>query len=165
MPTFGIKGFRADLTKLGEVEVRQAAREWLRAVIKEIPTYTGTARGTFKPLGQFLKVAIPKSTPVSNRKSKRIQGRTYKLGPAAGAQYGTDFDFTQNAFKFGFNYTVELPYIWWNSFGPGPPQLKKPTPWFAIQQGTTAFGNHLREEMPGKFATLMRKHVRTKVIK
>lgn len=165
LPKFFLKSFKTQLGQLSEREVKQAAREWLRAVIKEIPTFTGTARGTFKPLGQFLRVAIPQHTPKSDRKSKRINGRVYQLGFAAGAQYGEDFEFKQDGLRYEFNYTVELPYIWWNSFGPGPANLTKPTPWFAIQKGTTAFGNHIREEIPGKISAIMRKSLRGKVIK
>jgi hypothetical protein len=160
-----LKGFKTELDKLGEVQIREAARAWLRAVIIEIPTYTGTARGTFKPLGSFLKVAIPKGTPVSNRKSKRIKGTTYQLGFGAGAQYGQDYEFNQTGLRFEFNYTVNLPYIWWNSFGPGLPELRKKAPWKAIQNGTDAFEGHLREKLPGRLSSLFSRHMTGKVIR
>lgn len=164
-PKFNINGFRVDLNKLGKEEVKEAAREWLRAVLKEIPTFTGTARGTFKPLGSFLKVAIPKSAPVSSRTSKKIQGTSFQLGFGAGAQYGQDFEFVQKGLRFEFNYTVNLPYIWWNSLGPGLPSLRKPAPWMAIQNGTKAFGRHVEEKLPGKLAPLFGRHMSAKVIR
>ncbi len=165
MPTFNILGFKTDLNKVGKEIVKDAAREWLKAVIVEIPTYTGAARGTFKPLGSFLKVLVPKGTPVSARKQKKIKGVTYQLGFGPAAQYGQEFDFTQKGFRFEFNYTVNLPYIVWNSFGPGLPELKKETPWHALDKGKDAFGKYILEKVPGKLGPLVARHIVAKVIR
>jgi len=164
MPKFNINGFRADINKLGEQELKEATREWLREVIKAIPSWTGTARGTLVPLGRFLKVSVPNSARISNRKSKKIQGTTFQLGRAAGAQYGQDFDFTQSGFRFQFNYTINLPYIWWNSFGSPVKNLRNPTPWSAIQNGTRAFGAHIREEVPSKLRPIFSRNMIVRVI-
>lgn len=148
MPKFNLSGFKINLNKMGEAEIKNTARAWLKAVILEIPTFTGTARGTFRPLGRFLKVAFPQGARKSKRKSKKIQGTTFQLGFGAGAQYGQDFEFHQNANRFEFNYVFNLPYIYWNSFGPGLPTLIKKTPWFAIQKGESAGFKHIRENIP-----------------
>lgn len=43
---------------LGEV-IREAARRWLRKYILHVPAETGMARGALRPLGQFLRLAVP----------------------------------------------------------------------------------------------------------
>lgn len=159
MPKFNIVGFKADLNKLGEKALREATREWLRKTIALVPTWTGTARGTLRPLGQFLKVSVPNRKPKSNRKSKTIYGTFYQLGFAVGAVYGQDFDFTQKGFRFEFNYTFNLPYIWWNSFGSPVPNLRNPTPWLAIQTGNEAFKNYIRDTLPKQLGPLFSKNM------
>lgn len=44
-------GYKKSLDKIMTVQIRQAAREWLRAVIPRVPVYTGTSRGSLQPLG------------------------------------------------------------------------------------------------------------------
>ncbi len=55
------------LDKSMNVQLRQAARAWLRAVILKVPVWTGMSRGSLRPLGAFLRVAVPIS-PVASRK-------------------------------------------------------------------------------------------------
>jgi len=165
MPSFNLKGFKVNLNKLGNDELVNTARAWLKAVIVEIPTFTGTARGTFRPLGRFLKVSFPAGTRKSKRKSKLLQGTRFQLGFGAGAQYGQDFEFHQNNNRFEFNYVFNLPYIYWNSFGPGLSTLIKKTPWFAIQKGTAAGEKHIREKIPPQLTILFGQNMRARIVR
>lgn len=167
-PRFNFAGFKADLHAVGKEQLTLATREWLKAVILKVPFWAGTARGTLRPLGRFLKVAVPNGRRSPNApKTKRIHGTTFRLGFAAGAQYGRDFEFVEKGLRFEFNYTVNLPYLWWNSFGspiPTPP-LRNPTPWHAIQDGSAAFENYVQTEVPAAIGPVISKHLKAVVIK
>lgn len=135
-------------------QLRNAARAWLRAVILKIPRYTGTARGTFRPLGRYLKVAVGPgikygyTTP--NRTSKRIQGKVYQLGPVAGEQYSS-FSFSRDANgEYVFTFDQNLPYVIWNDIYPAPAWITLPSnpPWFALEAGREAFNKYVSFEMP-----------------
>src|SRR6185436_6344475 len=99
-PKFDANRYSEALEKEIEVQIRQAAREWLRAVIPRVPVWAGTSRGSLQPLGRFLRVAIPISI---NPTSRGREG----VGPEVGAAEST-FDFTsrERRFIFSWNTTV-----------------------------------------------------------
>ena len=139
-------------------QLRQAARAWLRAVLVRVPQYTGTARGTFKPLGQFLHVTIPPGKIYAKDRrrlgqhlakgSKSVQGSTYQIGPSSNDYAEFSFDYGPREYKFIF--TQNLPWAIWNDIYPAPAWITLPSnpPWHAIQAGNAAFKNYLRVEMP-----------------
>lgn len=142
-----------------EVQMRQATRAWLRAVIKKIPRYTGTARGTFKPLGRVLRVAIkaagaPTHGSAEGAKRKKfikIGGRLLPTGPSAGELY-SDFKFSKTKNTVSFEFDQNLPYVIWNSIYPAPVNFILPSnpPWFAFAAGEAAFKNYVKVELPKK---------------
>jgi hypothetical protein len=147
-----LKGFLAHLTldpqrytktldKYMEVQMRQAAREWLRAVIQKVPVWTGMSRGSLKPLGAFLRVAIPIS-PVEFRKG---------MGPEAGARRSTFFFGRKNTkYKFYFNENV-LHYTMNEFFNVNPPiHLIHPGQWHSFEAGEDAFEAYVKDVLPGR---------------
>lgn len=56
---FNQQQFSKTISKeLGRI-LRQGARIWLRRMVIEVPVETGAAKGALKPLGTFLRVAVP----------------------------------------------------------------------------------------------------------
>ena len=138
---FKIGLFNAALRKVAEQQVRQAAREWLRAVIPRIPVFTGTARGTLQPLGRFLKVAVPIS-PIATRKDK---------GPNVGESRTRPYYFHRDGDRHYFRFNTDLGYFIQNEFyhAPNPPfKLTHPTPWNAIIEGNLAFEAYIKTTLP-----------------
>lgn len=154
--TLDTKKITKTLREQIEIQSRQAARAWLRAVIARIPTYTGTARGTFKPLGRVLRVAVNKgfiSEAASKKKVFRYKGRSYPLGFEAGANY-SKFDFiledSRDTLSVVFKYELTLPYLLWNDIYPAPAWITLPSnpPWAALQAGDDAWQNYIENELP-----------------
>jgi len=130
-----------------KVQLRQAARAWLRAVIPKVPVFLGTARGTLQPLGRFLRVAVPIS-PVENRRGK---------GPAFGARE-QQFSFTARKFTYTFKWDTTLSHFIINEFfnvqaSFGIP-LRNPTPWGAINAGKIAFEEYVKTVVPRRIPRL-----------
>ena len=156
-------------TKL-EVQHRQAVREWLRAVIAKVPVYTGTAKGTFKPLGRYLRVAVPVSPINTSKKYFYYKGKKYRLGLTAAEEYLT-FSFksrrTPFTYSYNFDYDIKLPYLVWNDIQPGPSwfPFKTPPPYYATNAGEAAYNKYLSEIAPtrlpkiGTFSKVVKKRV------
>jgi hypothetical protein len=130
---FKSKAYTSALDEALQVQIRQAARAWLKAIIARglPPIYTGTARGTLKPLGQYLRVAVPLSPIVAYRKGK---------GPDVGASLGK-FAFLARNFRYTFEWNTDLFYYHINeffSFVPGF-HFRTPIPWHSMEIGEAAF--------------------------
>lgn len=138
-PKLDVKKYTQALETQVETQMRQAAREWLRAVIPKVPIWTGTSQGTLQPLGRFLRFAIP-ITPVVNRPGK---------GPEVGAnQSGFKFERRGHRFVFKFDTSVEY-FIRNNFYNLNPPfHLKTPGPYGAFEAGEAAFKRYLKEIAP-----------------
>jgi hypothetical protein len=129
--------FTKTLDKTMEVQLRQAARTWLRAVILRVPVWTGTARGTLRPLGQFLRVSIPIS-PVKFKKG---------FGPDVGARKSL-YDFSKRGTTYAFEFDQELAYYSLNDFFQVNLPLRNPTPWGSFKAGEAAFNKYIATELP-----------------
>jgi len=160
------KALRARL----EAKQREAIRAWIRAVIAKTPSYTGTVRGTFKPLARVLgKVSVQPGSLSKNARAKLargtvIDGQHYQLGFGTGGKY-SDFSITQkaNTFRMSFIFTFEssLPYALWNNIQPAPSwmHLRQPAPWHALRAGAIAFESYVNREVPkvmGDVGTLIK---------
>lgn len=148
---FEIKGFNAALRAALDKQQREAVKAWLVAVLEEIPTYTGTARGTFAPIGRMVNLTVGKTgilgdpSGAASKKVFKHKGRVIQLGFEEGAELGKDFKLTQEAtgkiliYKFEFNHN--LPYLIWNNMFPAPEWIHLPSnpPWKALEKGRDAF--------------------------
>lgn len=133
-----------------DIAIRNAARAWLRAVLTRVPVYTGEARGSLVPLGQFLKVAVD-TTPNPNA---RAHG--HKSGRAEGeAQGHFQFEHLKTLIRFVFETDV-LHYILNEKFNMNPPihLTHLPRPWDSMTVGKEAFFEYLRTDLPKRLPSL-----------
>jgi hypothetical protein len=144
--------FTKTLDKTMEVQLRQAARAWLRAVVLKVPVWTGTARGTLRPLGQFLRVSIPIS-PV-----KRKRG----FGPDIGAQRSA-FSFNKTATTYSFEFDQQLAYYAVNDFYHVNLPLINPTPWGSFRAGEAAFNKYVQTVLPERLPRVEDLIVKTEI--
>lgn len=158
--TFGKKKVSETFLKFLEKEMRLAARAWLRAVLLNIPKYTGTTRGTFKPLGRVLRVSLntfagPSGGSKERAKAKlrrgftTVNGITVPLGEAAGAAFAEHKLGRVGFNKVVFEYTNLLPWFAINEFTSGPPNFRfaTPPPWQATKAGDAAFLDYVNNIM------------------
>jgi hypothetical protein len=140
---FQSQAYTTALDTACQVQIRQAARAWLRAILSRglPPVFTGTARGTLKPLGQYLRVAIPIS-PVAFRKGK---------GPGVGASLGR-FEFLAQNFRYTFEWDTDLFYYHINEFSSFVPgfHFRTPIPWHSMAIGQAAFEEYIRTVLPDR---------------
>ncbi len=133
--------FSDALFKTLETQSRMAARAWLRAVLLRVPVYTGEARGSLKPLGQFLKVAVP-INPVAQRK-----GHTPEGGAAQ-----SSFEFTRG-YITEFIFTEAVAHYIINEFYDANPPIHLthlPRPWASFEQGKKAYRAYLKQYLKEK---------------
>lgn len=153
------KQFQRDMERL----TRQAAREWVRAVIMQIPVWTGMALGSVKfargsngSLAQFLHVAVPINpvnstgkTFLSPTSGKRVHLDKTKTPDAGGQMADYKFVFTKKTFSFQFKSTV--PHFMHNEFfertDPGAAGQQIEAPWNSLEKGRAAYLNYLRNEI------------------
>lgn len=143
-PKFDASKYTQALQDACEVQLRQAAREWLRAVIPHVPVWTGTARGSLQPLGRFLNVAIP-IVPSAPPKAMR-----FNRGASYGASQG-HFKFSRRDKRFIFHYSSDVKHFLENEFyhAPNPPyHLRNETPWNAFVYGKAAFDAYMKGTLP-----------------
>lgn len=143
-PKFDAAKYTQALEEACETQVRQAAREWLRAVIPHVPVWAGTSRGSLQPLGRFLKVAVP-INPTAPAKAMRPS-----RGPEAGARQ-QHFKFSRRGRRFIFQFETTVAHFIQNEFyhAPNPPfKLINPTPWNAFKYGEAAFAAYMQNVVP-----------------
>lgn len=100
------------LRRNSEQILRETARTWLRFMLTEIPVETGMAKGTLKPLGQFLRVAVPIS-PVRKEYYSKLEGGIQNI--AFGAEksaYSIDY----NNGIYTFEWDTETRHYWLKEF-------------------------------------------------
>lgn len=157
VPDADMSKYRSQIKMIMEKENKNAVRKWLKSVLRKTPTYTGTARGTYAPIGRVVGYAVRRgqSTATSNPSKKKYfiyNGKKYKLGFGAGAQY-QEHKFQTRAYKDKvtslFVFDQKLPYVLWNEKYPAPVwmNLIRPTPWFALKAGRVSYENHFRRHV------------------
>lgn len=148
---FDPRNYKKSFDEAMEVQMRQAARAWLRAMLtaelpiirrgtgtsKGIPpVWTGTSRGTLIPLGRFLKVAIP-ITPLVKRPGR---------GPMVGASKGK-YQFGKSYDRYYFRFSTQLAWYTLNEFNNSTIPLTHKTPWNGFEIGQKAFQDYCNTQM------------------
>jgi hypothetical protein len=133
--------FTKSVLEAVDTQNRQAARAWLKAVLIIVPTYTGMARGSLKPLGQFLRVAIP-INPVAHRR-----GHSIATGEAKGS-----FQFSQGKPLATFSFRTDVAHFLINNYYDVSDiiHLIEPVPWQAFKAGADAYDNYIKENLKKK---------------
>jgi hypothetical protein len=145
-PVLNGKKFGKTLDGYLQVQLRQAAREWLRAVIPRVPVYTGTARASLKPLGRFLRVAVP-IRPVASRPG---------MGQFAGESQGI-FEFKNERFVYTFTIGTGVRHYVTNEFYDVRPKIHlqhEPIPWQSHAAGQAAFLRYVNSTIPKRMPSI-----------
>jgi hypothetical protein len=125
----------------GQVE---GVTKWLDAVLEHTPKYTGTAQGTYAPLGRVVNRAVFNHSNRTGKEYFVYKGRKYRLGFDAAAQYQHHVLKSQASASrliYTFEFHPKLPYVLWNEVLKAPPwlNLAGPTPWNALKAGLSAY--------------------------
>jgi hypothetical protein len=144
-----IKGnFTSVLDEKLQVILRKAARAYIRALITQVPVWTGMALGSVKfargPggfLAQYLNIAIP---IVPHPKAKV---RSYK-NAAAGGRLGS-YDFTSSRHIYRFKLRSDVVHYILNEFFARPPGVNEQivAPWQSQEHGLRAFQDTVTSEL------------------
>jgi hypothetical protein len=144
---FGLKFAKAPFSKKVDeaikVLIRNAAREWLRAMIVRIPVWTGQARGAVKfargpngNLAKYLNVSIP-IVPRETRKGKNAQ--------TGGRQGQYTFRSGQHVYRFFFRsdviYYIHNDFFVRHDADRVREQIR--SPWRSLETGSKAFEEFL----------------------
>lgn len=138
-----------------QLEMRNGAREFVKAALPRVPVRTGFARGTLLNLSDAIGLASASNPKVLKAKmAKRVpknvslNGQTeYYEGvaknPDAGRQFSTPLNkvFTNNGRTFNFNYEQTVLYYEINDQGPNPHTPS--APWRSFEFGSAAFISYL----------------------
>lgn len=109
---------------MGQI-IREAAREWLRAVIVNVPVETGSAKSTLQPLGRLLRrVAVPINP------TKSASDYEHRWG-------ASDFNIFDKNFEYSFEWSSDLLHYYLNEFFPIATVAS--APWHSLDAGEQAF--------------------------
>jgi hypothetical protein len=128
--------FTATLDTDMKVQIKQAARAWLKAVILKVPIWTGTSRASLQPLGAYLKVAVPISPLVTRKGYGLSEGRAKQ-----------EFSFSRDGNVWSFEFTEEVAHYlvneYFNANEGGKFHLKTPGPYRSFAAGEAAFNEYI----------------------
>jgi hypothetical protein len=120
---------------MGQI-IREAAREWLRAVLKSVPSrggfpvWSGAAKMTLVPLGRFLNnVAGLSVSPVAGAPDRRSMGEESQQFEI------TDDRNNGGSFEYSFEWSTDLLHYYVNEFYGYIPSA----PWNTQEAGRKAF--------------------------
>lgn len=133
-------------------QLRQAVREWVRAMVREIPTYSGMSRGSLLPIGKLPRMQNVRGItrdihPVINyAKRDRRDGIPGTISDPIAE--GSRLSFASLEYKktnYEFFWATEVPQFVTNELtqGLGNPPLHKQTPWASLAVGANAFYGYL----------------------
>lgn len=140
--------------ELGKI-IREAAREWLRAVIKAVPSrggfpvLTGMAKSTLKPLSRFLRVAIGSTSPQPGFKSRESDGEKlsrFKI---------TDDKSNPGSFVYEFEWSNEVLHYYLNEYYEI--STVSSSPWFTEAQGESAFLQYVEQALNDRMGSVVSK--------
>lgn len=149
-----------------EVELRHAARAWLKAILTAKlpsikpgrpasegvpPVWTGTARGSLMPLGRFLRIKVDVK-PIAWRSGR---------GPTVGSNK-SKFEFVNTPGRYHFRFSTQLAYMVFNEFNQSNLKLTYKTPWGMMKIGQAAFKDYCDTVMPDKMQKALQGKIRYK---
>lgn len=136
--------FTKTLDEACQVQLRQAARAFLRAALTKIPLYTGMTQGSLVPMARLLGVSLhPKITELA-------AGHGHKDRTADGERMGKKaFKFKNTKHIHSFEFNIPDFYFRVNEFERAPASFKltNETPWHSFDEGLAAFNAYLSENL------------------
>jgi hypothetical protein len=146
-----IKGnFTKTFNETLDIEIRNAARAWLKIVMTHVPVWTGMAAGSLIPLGQYLRIAIP----IHRNPSADTHGYQWR-SEAQGIPLG-HFRFEHRKTSVTFWFSTDVAHYNINElFDPRPDiHLIHDAPWHSWEHGRVAFFDYLHKNLPQKLPKL-----------
>lgn len=126
---------------LGQI-IREAARHWLRAVLRSVPerggfpVLTGAAKSTLVPLGRVLRVAVPVNP-------EPRAGRNNIVDRRSEGESSQSFTLESKNFEYSFEWSNDILHYFLNETFP---MLQvQYTPWESLERGNEAFVAFLDE--------------------
>ncbi len=92
-PNIDVKGYKREIKKIINQEMRKAAIAFLKAAYKHVPMWTGMSRGSFLDLAKFLNVSLN-----INPRKVRYYYRTRTLKNGKQKKYKTKIDITKERY-------------------------------------------------------------------
>jgi hypothetical protein len=140
-PRINLDRYRKALDRHMREVIAQALAEWLEAVLREIPVWSGASRATFEHLAQTIGMDVP-NVPVVHCPDKIAEGALDGLQ--------SKLELGETAGVYAFTYKTSLPHLVWNEYHnanldpdpgkfPPPAVLKKPGPYEFQAKGAVAF--------------------------
>lgn len=142
-----VKKFEEDLSEALANEIKEGTRAFLKAVLTKVPVYTGQARGSLKPVGQFLNMNI------SIRPTKGAVKKHPNVKPSDGEKFGS-IEFIKNGLNVKVTITQHLMHYLINEFHDvsNSINLKRDVPWNSFEVGRLAYieymKTHLKKRIP-----------------
>ncbi len=137
------KKFTKTLDRVMGQIIREAAREWLKAVLESVPSrggfpvLTGAAKSTLVPLGRFLRVAVPVNPTVPAEKRRTAEGE-------ASQQFRIIDDKNNGgSFTYSFEWSTTLLHYFINEFYGYIPYA----PWNTVEKGEDAFREYVENAL------------------
>ena len=138
------KGYLKSLDRATDKIVQDAAREFLTVVDYNVPTWTGTSRGTLRPAAKFLGLDLPDIIPSD---SKGATQAMYEegLGPEAGEEMSS-YSFKKNSLGvLIFEWSHEVDWFARNDLRKSDNKhLIWATPWRSLPRGKAAAAKVLK---------------------
>lgn len=143
--------FTKDFDKKAMGLVYRAAREWLKAVIRAVPVWTGFAQGSIKfargpngNLQRYLNVAMPISARAERPKWYYHPGRANRIRkiPTEAGRFGA-YKFVHDRHVYRFRFRSNVVHFILNEFY-SHPQIAS-APWYSLDDGWKAFDAYIRE--------------------
>lgn len=149
--TFDTGGFTKAFDEKAARLVRMAARAWLRALILQIPVWTGFALGSVKfakgsggNLGKYLNVAIPISP--RSRRPRFYYHRGGRRTPKTPERAGTysEYNFPSGQWRYRFSFRSDVIHFILNEFYAS---VSPSSPWLSMNAGRRAFLDYMKEHV------------------
>lgn len=131
-----VKRYTKTLDRIMGQIIREAAREWLRAILVSVPSRggfpveTGAAKSTLQPLGRFLRVAVPINP------TKRANDHEHRWGAG-------QFEITSKNFEYEFRWSTDLLHYYLNEFFSI--STVASSPWNTLEAGEAAFLTYVED--------------------
>lgn len=138
--------------------IREAAREWLRAWMRrnKPPVETGMARAALKPLGRFLRVAVPIS-PTRKPYYSKLEGVMQEPASGEAASYHNIDDDRNHPGRFTeyrFEWATDIHHYYEAAFYRGIPGEEE------IEHAKNDFFNHLNWAIEHRVPKTLREFVK-----
>ena len=141
---YDIEGHKKKVHEALQVQMRQAAREWLRAAIPLVPVYSGMARASLRPRAR--------GTP--GGRADRSPGPAHGPPQPRPRREQQRFSFTDDGVRYYFQWTTDVLHYQLNEYYTSRLKLTHPTPWESTEAGNVAFRKYAYSIAPKRLPAI-----------